>query len=188
MVSIPRMLASASLTAWLASASAVSGSTAAADAGVVGVARSRPPRGLEGLVELSVDVGDLGGVGRPRGAGGVEVGLQGGQVAARLGDARSAAWSSWPCRSSRRSTSRRRTGSNQSGISALGLPGHGRELAGEVAALGDGGDVGPVVGQDLFEDVASFGRVGGVGDDEEVVGVASSGGADVQAAVGGGRG
>ena len=65
---------------------------------------------------------------------------------------------------------------------------HDGDLAGEVAALGDGGEVGAVVGQDVLEDVAGFGRVGGVGDDEEVVGVASAGGADVQAAVGGGAG
>ena len=59
---------------------------------------------------------------------------------------------------------------------------------GEVAALGDGGDVGPVVGENGVEDVAGLGQVGGVGDDVDAVVVASSGGGDVQAAVGGGRG
>ena len=61
-------------------------------------------------------------------------------------------------------------------------------LAGEVAALGDGGDVGAVVGEDGVEDVAGFAEVGGVGDDVDAVVVAAAGRADVQAAVGGGAG
>ena len=59
---------------------------------------------------------------------------------------------------------------------------------GEVAALGDGGDVGAVVGEDAVEDVAGFGEVVGVGDDVDAVLVAAAGGADVEAAVGGGGG
>ena len=55
---------------------------------------------------------------------------------------------------------------------------------GEAAALGDGGDVGPVPGQDRFQGVAGLGRVGGVGDDVEAVVVAASGGGHVQASVG----
>ena len=54
---------------------------------------------------------------------------------------------------------------------------------GEVAALGDGRDVGPVVGENAFEDVAGFGRVVGVGDDVDAVVVAASGGGDVQASM-----
>jgi hypothetical protein len=59
--------------------------------------------------------------------------------------------------------------------------GGGRRLAREVAALSDGGDVGPVAVQDGFEDVACLGGVGGFGDDVEAVVVASSGGGHVQA-------
>jgi hypothetical protein len=55
-------------------------------------------------------------------------------------------------------------------------------LVGEVAALGDGGDVGAVEGEDRFEGVAGFGDVGGVGDDAHQVVVAAAGGGDVQAA------
>ncbi len=47
----------------------------------------------------------------------------------------------------------------------LGVP-RGGDLAGEVAALGDGRDVGAVVGEDVFEDVAGVVEVGFVGDDE----------------------
>ena len=54
--------------------------------------------------------------------------------------------------------------------------------------MGDGGDVGPVVGEDAVEHVAGFGEVVGVGDDVEAVVVAAAGHADVQAAVGGGGG
>ena len=80
-------------------------------------------------------------------------------------------------------------GWSQSGTQRLGTWCRLRAVAlGEVAALGDGGDVGPVVGEDALEDVAGFARVGGVGDDVDVVVVASSGGGDVQPAVGGGRG
>ena len=57
---------------------------------------------------------------------------------------------------------------------------------GEVAALGDGGDVGPVVGEDALEDVAGLGGIGGLGDDVDAVLVAAAGGPDVQPAVGGG--
>ena len=58
---------------------------------------------------------------------------------------------------------------------------------GEGAALGDGGDVGAVGGEDGFEDVAGFGEVVAVGDDADHVVVAAAGGGDVQAAAGGGR-
>ena len=58
---------------------------------------------------------------------------------------------------------------------------------GEKAALGDGGDIGPVVGQDGVEDVTGLAHVVGVGDDVDAVLVSSSGGGHVQAAVGGGR-
>ena len=57
---------------------------------------------------------------------------------------------------------------------------------GEGASLGDGGDVGPVDGQDRLEDVAGLGEVAAVGDDVERVVVAAAGGGDVQAAAGGG--
>ena len=69
-----------------------------------------------------------------------------------------------------------------SGSSRLG----GLGLAGEVSSLGDGRDVGAVVGEDGLEDVAGFGEVVGVGDDVDAVLVAAAGGADVEAAVGGG--
>ena len=70
------------------------------------------------------------------------------------------------------------------GSGRLAMGGSG--LAGEVASLGDGGDVGPVVGEDGLEDVAGFGEIVGVGDDVDAVLVAAAGGADVEAAVGGG--
>ena len=60
----------------------------------------------------------------------------------------------------------------------------GRLLLGEVAALGDGGDVGAVEGEDRLEGVSGFGDVGAVGDHAEHVLVAAAGGGDVQAAAG----
>ena len=48
--------------------------------------------------------------------------------------------------------------------------------------MGDGGDVGPVEGEDRLEDVAGLGDVVAVGDDTEHVLVAAAGGGDVQAA------
>ena len=58
------------------------------------------------------------------------------------------------------------------------------DLGGQVPSLRDGGGVGAVVGEDLFEDVARL--AGFVGDDEDPVLGAASGGGDVEAAVGGG--
>ena len=55
-------------------------------------------------------------------------------------------------------------------------------LVGEGAALGDGGDVGTVEGEDAVEDVAGFGDVVALGDDTEQVLVAAAGGGDVEAA------
>ena len=60
----------------------------------------------------------------------------------------------------------------------------GRLLVGEVAALGDGGDVGTVEGEDHLEGVSGFGDVGAVGDHAQQVLVAAAGGGDVQAAAG----
>ena len=60
--------------------------------------------------------------------------------------------------------------------------------AGEVAALVDGGKVGPVVGEDAVEDVASLGEVVVLGDDVDPVLVPASGGGHVQPAMGGGGG
>ena len=57
-----------------------------------------------------------------------------------------------------------------------------RLLVGKGAALGDGGDVGAVEGQDGFEGVSGFADIGGVGDHAEQVPVAAAGGGDVQAA------
>ena len=57
-------------------------------------------------------------------------------------------------------------------------------MLGEGAALGDGGDVGAVEGEDAVEDVAGLGDVVAVGDDTEQVLVAAAGGGDVQAAAG----
>jgi hypothetical protein len=51
--------------------------------------------------------------------------------------------------------------------------------------LDDGGDVGAVVGEDLFKDVP--GVLCAVGDDEELVVLSAAGGGDVEAAVAGGR-
>jgi hypothetical protein len=59
------------------------------------------------------------------------------------------------------------------------------DLAGEVLALGDGGDVSAVVGEDLFEDVPDM--LGPVGDDKQLVVLSAAGGSDVDAAVAGGR-
>ncbi len=71
----------------------------------------------------------------------------------------------------------------------LRLPGGLRmaDLAGEVAAWRDGGDVGSVVDEDGVEDVPGFADVGGVGDDVDPVLVAPAGHRDVQAAVRGRR-
>ena len=57
-------------------------------------------------------------------------------------------------------------------------------LLGEGAALGDGGDVGTVDGDDAVEDVAGFGDVVAVGDDADHVLVAAAGDGDVEAAAG----
>ena len=59
---------------------------------------------------------------------------------------------------------------------------------GEVTALGDGREVGPVVGEDVVEDLPSLGEVVVFGDDVEVVLVAAAGGGDVEPAMGGGGG
>ena len=61
-------------------------------------------------------------------------------------------------------------------------------LRSEGTALGGGGDVGPVGGDDAFEDVACLGDVVGVGDDEDEVLVSAAGHRHVQASSGGGRG
>jgi hypothetical protein len=58
---------------------------------------------------------------------------------------------------------------------------------GEGAALRGGGNVGPVGGDDRFEDVAGLGDVVTGGDDAQDVVVVAAGGGDVQAAPGGGR-
>ena len=63
-----------------------------------------------------------------------------------------------------------------------------RSLLGEGTAVGGGGDVGPVGGDDAFEDVACLGGVVGVGDDEDEVLVSAAGHRHVQASSGGGRG
>src|SRR5581483_854787 len=63
------------------------------------------------------------------------------------------------------------------GISTRG----GRYCGGEEASLGDGGDVGALVGERLFKHIPRV--LGTVGDDEEPVLVATSGGGDVEAAV-----
>ena len=56
------------------------------------------------------------------------------------------------------------------------------ELVGEAAALGDGGDVGTVDGDDAFEDVAGFGDVVAVGDHADHVLLAAASDRDVEAA------
>ena len=61
-------------------------------------------------------------------------------------------------------------------------------LLSECAALRDGGSVGSVDGDDGVEDVACFGEIVAVGDDTELVALASAGGCDVHAAAGGRRG
>jgi hypothetical protein len=48
-------------------------------------------------------------------------------------------------------------------------------LSSELAALGDGRDVGAVDGEDAFEDVAGFGNIGAVGDHADPVLRASAG-------------
>ena len=60
-------------------------------------------------------------------------------------------------------------------------------MSGEVSSLGDGRDVSPIVGKDGLENVAGVGEIVRVGDDVDAVLVAATGGADVQAAVSGGR-
>ncbi|MGH9268071.1 MAG: hypothetical protein ACRD0D_07830 [Acidimicrobiales bacterium] len=61
-------------------------------------------------------------------------------------------------------------------------------MFGEFSAAGDGGDVGAVVGEDVLEGVAGGVEVGLVADDEEVVALAASGGADVERPVAGAGG
>jgi hypothetical protein len=140
----------------------VTGAAPAAGAGVTFVVCGVPQRRLQALAELLVDLGDLGGVGRPRGVGGTEVGLERGQVAPGLAtpigglvelgvQVVSSLDESMAGRLEPLGDLRSR------------LAGGSRDLAGEVAALGDGGDVDGVVGQDRFEDVAGFRGIGGVG-------------------------
>jgi hypothetical protein len=138
-------------------------------------------------LSTSLEIVDGSGVGLPCGSGGVEgrlevgellapgrlpglvVGQVVGELVALVGEllppGRKPVGGSWLC--------------GWCGMRAVGL--------GEVAALGDGGKVGSVVSQDAVEDVPSFGRVVGVGDDVDAVVVASAGGGDVQPTVGGGR-
>ena len=59
---------------------------------------------------------------------------------------------------------------------------------GELTALCGGGEVDAVVGEDAFEDVACFGDVVGVGDDEDGVVALAACERDVEAAAGGGFG
>ena len=51
---------------------------------------------------------------------------------------------------------------------------------GEGAALGGGGDVDPVTGEDVFEEVAGVVEIGGLGDDEDQVLFAAACRADVE--------
>jgi hypothetical protein len=69
-----------------------------------------------------------------------------------------------------------------------GGPGRGERMLREFSAAGDGGDVGAVVGEDVLEGVAGGAEVGFVGDDEEPVALAASGGTDVEGAVAGAGG
>ena len=79
-------------------------------------------------------------------------------------------------------------GSNQSGITHRGVNGvASREfvsalLLGKDTALGDGGDVGSVEGDNALEDITSFGDVVGLGDDADLVAVPAPSGSHVQAA------
>ena len=59
-------------------------------------------------------------------------------------------------------------------------------LFGETLALSDGGDVGPVDGEDAFENVTGLGDVVALGDDVDLVVVAATGDGDVQATAAGG--
>jgi hypothetical protein len=61
-------------------------------------------------------------------------------------------------------------------------------LVGECSALRDGRDVGTVVGEDRFKHISGFGDVVAVGDDAQLVVVASAGGSDVQPSSGRGGG
>jgi hypothetical protein len=61
-------------------------------------------------------------------------------------------------------------------------------LVGEFASLCYSGDVGPVVSEHGFEDVASVGQVRALGDDVDAVVVTAAGGADVETPMGGGGG
>ena len=63
-----------------------------------------------------------------------------------------------------------------------------RLLLGEGAALGDGGDVGTVVGENPLEGVSCFGDIVAVGDNAEQVVDSPAGRCDVQATAGCGRG
>ena len=127
-------------------------------------------------------------VGLPGGPGGGECRLEVGEFDGGLGAAAgsvvevvdeilAALFELGPPRTDPVGNDRRRLG--PSGMGGLGL-------AGEVASLGDGRDVSPIVGEDGLENVAGLGEIVGVGDDVDAVLVAAAGGADVQAAVGGG--
>ena len=59
---------------------------------------------------------------------------------------------------------------------------------GEGSALDDGGGVRSIGRDDVIEDVACVRNVVGVADDEELVDVATAGGADVESALSGGVG
>ena len=152
-----------------------------------------------GRLHTSVSVGDsipercMGGVGDGQ--------LIGGDGEALLESlAVLAAAPSWACLASLscRAVSARRP-SNQTGVSHRTLrsrpaagcrllsTGDERTLRGEGTALGDGGDVGAIGGDDPFENVAGFAHVVGVGDDVDAVVVAAAGHRHVQAATGGRR-
>ena len=59
----------------------------------------------------------------------------------------------------------------------------GWDLVGEGASLGNSGDVRPVMGQHGLQHVAGLGKIGGLGDDVDLVSLPSPGGPDVQPAV-----
>ena len=158
------------------------------EAGAAGLTVGFPHGRAELAVQLLFEVADGSGVGLPRLPGGIEKGLELVQLVARGGSSVLSVGETVdqllapvvePLTPRLHPVGEERIG--------LG-PGRRAVTVGEVAALGDGGDVGPVVGQDALEDVTGLAQVGGLGDDVDPVLVPSAGGGDVEAAVGGGCG
>ena len=179
----------ASLTRPLAILRSAGRAVAMPEPGVAGVVVGLPHRWTQHGAQLVFDGGDASGVGLPPSSSGRDRRLQIGQLGGGFGapvcslgetdgEILAALLELVPVTDEpRRDDLVRFPG----GFRTIGL-------VGEVAALGDGGDVGSVVGEHGFEDVAGLGGVGALGYNVDPVLLAAACRADVQASAGGRRG